>query len=66
MNYDFIPSLECSTKWAKSWAKNYADFSKSNELMVYSNVRGVIAEAQYEFERHLSNLMNHQAHQSEY
>jgi hypothetical protein len=62
----FTPSAEFSTEWAKTWAKNYTEFSETNEQLVYTNARSVILEAQREFEKHLSNLMNHQAHQSEY
>jgi hypothetical protein len=66
METTFRPTDEFSTEWALNWAKNYTEFSETSEQLVYTNVRSVILEAQREFEKHLSNLMNHQAHQSEY
>jgi hypothetical protein len=51
------------TKWAKVWAENVKEFTETNETLSYTNVRATICEAQREFERHLSEVMNHQPHQ---
>ena len=54
---------EFHTNWAKAWAENVRDFTEANETLTYTNVRATICEAQREFERHLSEVMNHQPHQ---
>ena len=54
------------TKWALVWAKNYREFSETNEVLTYTNVRGCVCEAQREFEKHLSEVMNYGSHQPLY
>ncbi|QIN96977.1 hypothetical protein [Synechococcus phage MA10] len=54
------------TEWALVWAKNYREFSETDELLTYTNVRGCVCEAQREFERHLSEVMNYGSHQPLY
>lgn len=54
------------TKWALTWAGNVKEFTKSNEALSYTNVRATICEAQREFERHLSEVMNYGSHQPLY
>ena len=54
------------TTWAKNWAKNYREFSETNEVLTYTNVRGCVCTAQREFEKHLSKLMNYGSHQPLY
>ena len=61
-----VPSLEFSTKWAISWAKNVVDFSEVAETLTQSNIRPTVYEAQREFEKHLSEVMYHRSHQQEF
>ena len=59
-------STEFYTVWARTWAQNYKEFEELNEQLHYGNVRGNVCEAQREFEKHLSEIMNHQPHQQEF
>ena len=59
-------SPDFHTKWALVWAKNYRDFSATEEILTRVNVRDVVCEAQREFERHLSVVMNYGDHQPLY
>ena len=58
--------LQFHTDWANTWARNYHEFSETNDLLTYTNVRGCVCEAQREFEKHLSELMNYGTHQPLY
>ena len=60
------PSLEFSTKWAISWAKNVVDFTEVSESLEHSNIRPIVYDAQREFEKHLSEVMYHRSHQREF
>ena len=66
MSEAYIPTSEFSTEWAKNWAQNYVEFSATNEVLVYSNVRSTVLDAQREFERHLEGVMHYRSHQREF
>lgn len=54
------------TYWANTWSQHYIEFSETDETLTYTNIRSNVCEAQREFERHLSEVMNYGSHQPLY
>jgi hypothetical protein len=50
------------TEWALNWAKNVESFTEMADSVCYVNLRPNVYEAQREFEKNLTEVMNYGTH----